>query len=119
LNIRNNGVERMEFVEMKEEAGNYKESETIKFEEKGQEFIGEYIGFFEGEGNYGAYIGYKFCDVDDPELEFTIFGDSVLKTKMSKVELNQIVKIIYKGKVKSEKTGRMYKDYKFFLAQKE
>jgi len=109
----------MEFVEMKEEAVDYKESESIKFEEKGQEFIGEYIGFFEFEGSYGPGIGYKFLDVDDPELEYVIFGDSVLKTKMKNVELNIIVKIVYKGKVKSEKTGRMYKDYRFFIAQKE
>ena len=107
----------MEFVKMEEE-GNYKESETIKFEEVGQEFIGEYIGFFEGEGNYGPFIGYKFLDVDDAELEYVIFGDSVLKSKMGKVPLEAVVKIVYKGKKKSEKTGRMYKDYEFFLARK-
>lgn len=109
----------MEFVEMKEEAVDYKESEAIRFEEVGQEFLGEFIGFFEFEGSYGPGIGYKFLDVDDPELEYVIFGDSVLKTKMKNVEVNQIVKIVYQGKKKSEKTGRMYKDYKFFLAQKE
>ncbi len=109
----------MEFVEMKEEAVEYKESEAIKFEEVGQEFMGEFIGFFEFEGSYGPGIGYKFLDVDDPELEYVIFGDSVLKTKMKNVEVNQIVKIVYRGKKKSEKTGRMYKDYSFFLAVKE
>lgn len=109
----------MEFVEMKEEAVDYKESERISFEEKGQEFLGEYIGFFEFDGSYGHGIGYKFLDVDDPELEYVIFGDAVIKTKMKNVELNQIVKIVYQGKKKSDKTGRIYKDYKFFLAQKE
>ena len=109
----------MQFEEMKEENIEYKESENVKFEEKGQEFVGEYIGFFEFEGSYGPGVGYKFLDVDDPELEYVIFGDSVLKTKMKNVELNQIVKIVYEGKKKSEKTGRYYKDYKFFLARKE
>lgn len=106
----------MEFEKMAEDG--FKESETIKFEEVGQEFIGEYVGFFEGEGNFGPYIGYKFVDVDDAELEYTIFGDSVLKSKMKRVALNQIVKIVYKGKKKSEKTGRSYKDYEFYLAKK-
>jgi hypothetical protein len=100
----------MQFEEMKAEDVEYKESERVVFEEKGQEFIGEFIGFFEFEGAYGPGIGYKFVDVDDPELEYTIFGDSVLKTKMKNVPVNAIVKIVYEGKKKSEKTGRMYKE---------
>jgi hypothetical protein len=104
---------------MKDEAVEYKESEAVKFESVGQEFMGEFIGFFEFEGAYGPGIGYKFVDVDDPELEYVIFGDSVMKTKMKNVPVNAIVKIVYQGKKKSEKTGRMYKDYKFFLAKKE
>lgn len=107
----------MEFEEMPEEKVEYKEKETVRFEEKGQKFVGKYIGFFEFEGSFGPGIGYNFVDPDDAELEFVMFGDSVLKTKMERVPLDAIVKIVYQGKKKSEKTGRMYKDYKFFLAK--
>lgn len=107
----------MEFEEMKNEDVEYKESEKVSFKEPGKEFIGVYIGFFEFNGRYGPGIGYKFLDVDDDKLEYVIFGDSVLKTKMENVPLDAVVKIVFQGKKKSEKTGRMYKDYKFFLAK--
>lgn len=107
----------MEFEEMKDEDVEYKESERIVFEEPGKEFIGKYVGFFEFEGSYGPGVGHKFVDVDDDELEYVIFQDAVIKTKMSRVPLDAIVKIVYMGKKKSEKTGRMYKDYKFFIAK--
>ena len=102
---------------MKDEDVEYKESERIVFEEPGKEFIGKYVGFFEFEGSYGPGVGHKFVDVDDDELEYVIFQDAVIKTKMSRVPLDAIVKIVYMGKKKSEKTGRMYKDYKFFIAK--
>ena len=35
----------MEFEEIKVEEVEYKESEVVKFEEAGQEFIGRYLGF--------------------------------------------------------------------------
>ena len=102
---------------MKDEDVEYKESEKVTFEEPGKEFVGKYIGFFEFEGSYGPGVGHKFVDVDDDELEYVIFQDSVLKSKMARVPLDAIVKIVYLGKKKSEKTGRMYKDYKFFIAK--
>ena len=107
----------MEFEEMKNEDVEYEESEKVSFDEPGKEFVGKYIGFFEFEGQFGPGVGYKFLDVDDDELEYVIFADSVLKTKMERVPLDAIVKIQFLGKKKSEKTGRMYKDYKFFLAK--
>ena len=107
----------MEFEEMKNEDVEYKESEHVKFEEPGKTFVGKYIGFFEFEGSYGPGIGYKFLDVDDDELEYVIFADSVIKSKMERVPLDATLKIEYIGKKKSEKTGRMYKDYRFFLAR--
>lgn len=107
----------MKFEEMKDEDVEYKESEQIRFEEPGKVFVGKYIGFFEFEGAYGPGMGYKFIDVDDDELEYVIFADSVIKTKMERVPLDATLKIEYLGKKKSAKTGRMYKDYKFFLAK--
>ncbi len=107
----------MEFEEMKAEDVEYKESEQVKFEEPGKVFVGKYIGYFEFEGAYGPGVGYKFLDLDDDELEYVIFADSVLKTKMNRVPLDAAVKIEYLGKKKSEKTGRLYKDYRFFLGK--
>ena len=95
----------MQFVEMNDGDVGYKESEKVTFEEPGREFVGKYIGFFEFEGSYGPGVGHKFVDVDDDELEYVIFQDSVLKSKMTRVPLDAIVKIVYIGKKKSEKTG--------------
>ena len=54
----------MEFEEIKVEEVEYKESEVVKFEEAGQEFIGRYLGFIEFTNDNGDGLFYKFADVD-------------------------------------------------------
>ena len=104
-----NGIELKE-INMKDEG----ESEVIRFEEKGDEFIGKYIGFVEYEREGEKNIFYKFQDINGDDEEFIMFPTSVLKTKMSRVPLDAIVKIIYLGKVKSNKSRYEYKDFQVF-----
>lgn len=50
--------------------------------------------------------------------EVTIFGKTVLQTKLEKVEIGTLVKIVYKGKVKSSKNPRYeYDDFAVYTAK--
>lgn len=112
-------VNNMEFEEIKVEEVEYKESEVVKFEEAGQEFIGRYLGFIEFSNDNGDGLFYKFADVDDDDLEYIIFGGlTVLDDRMKKVPLEGIAKIVYKGKKQSSKNkSRYFKDFQVFVAK--
>ena len=109
----------MEFEEIKVEEVEYKESEVIKFEEAGQEFIGRYLGFIEFTNDNGDGLFYKFADVDDDDLEYIIFGGlTVLDDRMKKVPIDAVAKIVYKGKKQSSKNKtRFFKDFQVFVAK--
>ena len=92
-----------------------KESEVVRFEEEGDEFIGKYLGFVEYEKDGEKNIFYKFQDIDDDEIEFIMFPTSVLKTKMERVPLDKPVKIVFLGQVKSKKSRYNYKDFDVFI----
>lgn len=104
-----NGIELKE-INMEEQ----QESTVVRFEEKGDEFIGKYIGFVEYEKEGEKNIFYKFVDLNDDEEEYILFPTSVLKTKMARVPLDAIVKIVYQGQVKSNKSRYKYKDFQVF-----
>lgn len=112
-------VKNMEYEEVKAEEVEYKESEVVKFEEAGQEFIGKYLGFIDFENDNGKGMFYKFADVDDDELEYIVFGGlTVLDDRMKKVPLDAQVKIIYLGKKQSSRNkSRYFKDFKVFVAR--
>lgn len=105
-----NGVELKE-INMKDDNN---ESEVVRFEEKDDEFVGRYIGFVEYEKDGEKNIFYKFQDIDDSDMEFVMFPTSVLKTKMARVPLDALVKIVYLGEVKSNKSRYKYKDFAVF-----
>ena len=109
----------MEFEEIEVEAVEYKESEVVKFEEAGQEFVGKYLGFIEFSNDNGDGMFYKFVDVDDDDLEYIIFGGlTVLDDRMKKVPIDGIVKIVYQGKKQSSRNkSRYFKDFKVFVAK--
>lgn len=111
--------ENMEFEEIKVEEVEYKESEVVKFEEAGQEFIGRYLGFIEFTNDNGEGLFYKFVDVDDDDLEYIIFGGlTVLDDRMKKVPIDVVAKIVYKGKKQSSKNKtRFFKDFQVFIAK--
>jgi len=112
-------VKNMEFEKIEVEEVEYKESEVIKFEEAGQEFIGKYLGFIEFENDNGKGLFYKFEDVDDDQLEYIVFGGlTVLDDRMKKVPIDGVAKIVYKGKKQSSKNkSRFFKDFDVFIAK--
>ena len=92
----------MNWKKIEPEVVEEKKSDVVRFEEKGDEFIGVYLGFVEYEKDGEKNIFYKFADADDEEMEYVMFPTSVLKTKMERVPLDRPVKIVYLGKVKSK-----------------
>lgn len=48
------------------------------------------------------------------EGKISVWGSTVLDTKFSNIENGSLVRIEPQGKVKSEKTGREYQDFKVF-----
>lgn len=44
----------------------------------------------------------------------SIWGSTVIDSQMSRMQEGWLVKIEYKGKTKSPKTGKFYKDFQFF-----
>ena len=104
----------MEWKEVEVQTEN-RESEVVRFEEEGDQFIGRYLGFVEYEREGEKNIFYKFVDVDDDEIEFVMFPTSVLKTKMARVPIDAAVKIVYLGKEKSQKSRYIYKNFDVFI----
>ena len=83
-----------------------KSKPVFNFEEAGSEIEGEYVGAEPGQ--YGDNFLIKCASGET----FTVFGKTVLSTKMKSVPAKSIVKITYLGEVKSKKGGTMYKDFK-------
>lgn len=48
-----------------------------------------------------------------------VWGSTALDGRMSEVKLGDTVKIVYLGKEKSEKTGRIYKAFEVYIDQRE
>lgn len=48
--------------------------------------------------------------------KMSIWGSTVMDARLANKELGQELAIIYKGKTKSEKTGRSYHDFEFYFA---
>ena len=90
-------VPRMAF---KEVVGN----PVFRFENKDDSIEGVYLGAVEGK--FG-----KDYEVEDKEGIKTIFGNTVLATKLLNVKAGSKIRISYLGEVKS-KEGRLYKDFK-------
>jgi len=94
----------------------YENSEIVKFEEEGQEFVGIYRGYQDWKNENGEGRFYKFEDPDDDEVNYTIYESAVLKTKMPKVPLDALVKIVYLGKKPSKRNkSQSYRDYDIFI----
>lgn len=62
------------------------------------------------EGQYGEQVVLSAGE----DNEVTLPSLTALNTKLANVEIGAKVKIVYLGEVRSEKTGRMYSDFKVF-----
>ena len=101
------------YFPQKEEGGNVKMAfEEVKsnpvfgFENEGDKIEGKYIGTEDGQYGKNFLIECKSGET------FTVFGKTVLTTKMLTVKSGSKVRITYLGEVKSKKGGTMYKDFK-------
>ena len=91
-----------------------KMGEAWDFEEN-ESFEGTYVGREENVGPNNSMM-YEFKSLDDKNV--SIWGSTVLDTKMKLIEPGLRVKIIYLGKVKSPK-GNTYKDFAVSVWEEE
>lgn len=84
------------------------ERNAHNFEEE-IEFVGVFLGTVESQFELDNYLFNK------NGKEVIVFGKTALKTKMSAVEPGQVVKIVYLGKKKSQKSKREYDDFEVYI----
>lgn len=87
-------------------------AEGIKFEKEGDSIEGVLESVtpstqYEGQNNY---------DIKTKDGIKTVFGTTVLNTKLAKISLGSKIKIVYLGETKS-KSGRFYRDFQVFVAK--
>jgi len=83
-----------------------------KFKEEDEK---EIIGYFERweEDNYGSHAVIKIDDNSELHLPNLTALNSKLKQK--NVSQGNKIKVISKGSIKAEKSGRMYEDFEVFV----
>ena len=91
-------------------AWNYKTEDGNFSLKEGDELTGIYLGKKEGVGPNNSVI-YEFKVGEEKK---GVWGSTVLDTRFSTLTEGMEVKIVYKGKTKSEKSGREYHDFDIF-----
>lgn len=81
---------------------------TWKPGDPGDYIIGEYLKTENGKGRGEGLLFHHIKDEDDNEV--SILGSTVLNKKMEHIEQGKIIKILYKGKAKTQ-TGREYNNF--------
>lgn len=76
-----------------------------QFENEGDSIEGELIDIVAGQ------YGNNYIIKDDKGDKYTIFGGSVINTKMANIEKGKKIKVTFLKEVKSS-SGRTYKDFK-------
>ncbi|MFW6282969.1 MAG: hypothetical protein ACOC1P_02860 [Minisyncoccales bacterium] len=66
-------------------------------------------------GIYGEQVSLRTNEVD----ELILPSLSALNTQLANANINDKVKIVYNGEKKSQKTGRMYKDFAVYIKKEE
>jgi hypothetical protein len=91
-------------------AWNYKNEDGSYSLKKGDNLVGIYLGKKENVGPNNSII-YEFKVGEENK---GVWGSTVLDTRLSTLQEGMEVKIVYKGKTKSEKSGREYHDFDIF-----
>lgn len=87
-----------------DKGGNFKLKE-------GDELVGVYSGMEENVGPNNSNL-YSF---KRPDGEFiSVWGSTLLDARFKTLQLGDEVRVVYKGKVKSEKSGRSYHNYDIY-----
>jgi len=85
-----------------------------KFElEVGDEITGIYKDKKEDVGPNNVII----YEIETDEGLIAVWGSSVLDTRMKNIENGTMVKIVYLGEKKSQKTKRVYRDYEVYMRE--
>jgi len=93
------------------------EPEYWKHENPDDEIIGTLIKIETEKGTYKSTIYH--LDVDKKGM-IVVFGSTVLDDRMRFVNLNDKIKIIYKGTVQGESSShKPYKDYEVYVDKEE
>jgi len=83
---------------------------------EGDELLGTYQGV---EGNIGPNKANVYTFKDKEGSLISVWGSTLLDTRFKNLEKGELVKVVYLGLVKSEKTGRSYHSYDVFHAKKD
>lgn len=102
----------MKDVQWKEETG-FGDVWNYKDKGEGAEIAGLYLGSESGIGQNDSIM--HFLEVDGEKVG--IWGNTILDKRFKNYKPGQVlVRVVYKGVTKSDKTGRSYHDFKVFKA---
>jgi len=105
-----NHIVKKEVLDM----NNWKEIErgdVFIFDDENQELAGTLKSI--REGNFGN----KVYDIETRNGLVSIFGTTILDSKMENIKPEQEIKIVYQGEIKTKKEGRMCRDFKVFVKE--
>jgi len=88
---------------------------THNFEEE-KELEGVFVGVEENVGSNNSNL-YTLERKDGTRASF--WGSTLLDSRLKNAVVGQEIKIVYKGKVKNEKSGRTYKNFELFKSSAE
>lgn len=84
--------------------------------EKDKEIVGTLVSVETEVGSNASNL-YTLKKANDELV--SIWGTTLLDSRFKKTEIGSEIKLVYLGKTQSEKTGRTYHNFDFFLAQEE
>lgn len=80
--------------------------------EEDKEIVGVLVN---KEENVGPNESMMYTIETETGERLGVWGSTVLNSRMGQVPVGTEVKIVYKGKATSDKTGRQYKDYEVYI----
>lgn len=90
---------------------NKKEEDGTFSLDEGDMLVGAFLGVREHVGPNDANL-YEFEKLDKSTI--SVWGSSILDARFKNLKVGEEVKVVYLGKLKSEKTGRQYHNYEVF-----
>ena len=84
---------------------------TFRFVNEGDTLIGTYEQF---KSNVGPNSSMLYFIREDSGKEWVVWGSEILDRRFESIKPKQVVKIVYLGKKKSEKSNREYHDYEVY-----
>jgi hypothetical protein len=87
------------------------EGEAVRWEKAGQELMGKFIEARTGVGKNKTIL--YFFEVE-PGKNAAVWGTALLDSRLVQLRKGQLVRIVFKGKETSKKTGRTYQNFEVF-----